>query len=38
MHTSTFNQGEGILKAKGSYLADETFKMLMFMTGNPNVT
>ncbi len=30
----TFNQGKDILKAKRASLADETFKMLMFMTGN----
>jgi hypothetical protein len=33
-HTGTFNQGKDILKAKRASLADETFKMLMFMTGN----
>ncbi len=30
----TFNQGKDILKATRASLADETFKMLMFMTGN----
>ena len=34
LHTGTFNQGKDILKAKRASLADETFKMLMFMTGN----
>jgi hypothetical protein len=34
LHTGTFNQSKDILKAKRASLADETFKMLMCMTGN----
>jgi hypothetical protein len=31
LHTGTFNQSKDILTAKRASLADETFKMLMFM-------
>ncbi len=34
LHTGNFSQSKDILKAKRASLADENFKMLMFMTGN----